>query len=647
MTLNIDIETYSEADLSKCGVYRYAGDKSFKILLFAYSLDGGAVQCLDLDSGDKIPPEVEDMIFNPAIIKSAFNAQFERVCLSSHFNRQIDPKGWECTMVKAMTLGLPGTLEKVGQALKFGEDKQKLQTGKNLIRTFSVPRKDGTRLTREDLPEEWDKFIEYCTQDVVSEMAIREKLGRYKILPEEQSIYEMDQRINDRGVLMETALIEGAVEINGKLTESLFKRAQAITGIDNPNSNAQLKTWIKGLTGDTVESLTKDTIPELKNKYSDREEIVEALELNQLLSKSSIAKYTKMQDMMLPDKKVRGFLQFYGASATGRWAGRGVQIQNLPQNKLKDLDTARQTVMTGDLQLMDMLYDNIPGVLSQLIRTCFIPDRGSRFIIADFNAIEGRILPWFAGESWRNELFRTGGKLYETSASRMFGVPVEKIIPGNPEYALRQKGKVAELALGYQGSVGAMKAMGAVKMGIHEEDLPGIVEAWRSQSPNIVKFWYAVERNAKKAIRERTTVKMQKGLAFIYEPGILFIRLPSGRRLAYMRPKLEQFDIGEKITYEGRDDKSRASGRLETYGGKLVENIVQATARDCLRDCIMAVETKGYPVVMHVHDEIICHKTIGEGSLEEVLGIMGLPLPWAPGLILKGAGFESNYYMKD
>lgn len=654
MELHLDIETYSDVNLANCGVYKYAQSPNFEILLVAYAVDDGEVVCVDFTAGEKLPDLIVEYLHDPKVEKWAHNAQFERVCLGQYYG-YLDPKMWYCTMVKALTLGLPPGLDAVGRVLKLKEDKQKLFTGKNLIRKFSVPQKPTkangrkTRYTREDFPEEWEDFKTYCIRDVDIEKEIHRRLSRYPTLQKEMDMYWLDQTINDRGVGIKSKLVKGAIQINEDLSNRLRERFISLSGIENPNSLQQLKKWIKDTTGVTVTSITKETIPQIKKDLAGYPDVLEVLAIRQQLSKSSIAKYQKMVDMLMDDSRVRGILQFYGASATGRWAGRGVQVQNLPQNRLPDLDTAREALLTGDLETVEMLYDNIPSVLSQLIRTAFVPEKGHRYIIADFNAIEGRVLPWLADEDWRNELFASGGKLYETSAARMFNVPIEKIKPGNPEYALRAKGKVAELALGYQGSVGAMVAMGALKQGLLEEELPPIVDQWRAQSPNIVKFWRDCENAAKEAVRDRTLVSLPHGLRFIYEPGILFIQLPSGRRIAYFKPKLEQGNMGLKLTYEGRDNGTIGGPgkRLETYGGKICENIVQATARDCLRDALIRVEEAGYKTVMHIHDEIVIEHPEGEGSLQEVLDIMADPLPWAPGLILRGAGFEANYYQKD
>lgn len=654
MVLHLDIETYSDVSLPECGVYKYAASPNFEILLLAYAVDDDPVVCIDLANDEEVPQHIIDFLSDPLVEKWAHNAQFERVCLSEYFGR-LEPTQWYCTMVKALTLGLPPGLDAVGRALKLKEDKQKLFTGKNLIRKFSIPQKPSkangmkTRYYKEDLPMEWEDFKTYCIRDVETEREIHKKLDRYPTEKEETRMYWLDQVINDRGVGIEEKLVRSAIQINEDLSNRLKSRFIELTGIDNPNSLQQLKSWIKERTGVEIPSITKETIPQIKQELAAYPDILEVLSIRQQLGKSSIAKYQKMLDMLLPDKRVKGILQFYGGSATGRWAGRGVQVQNLPQNKIADLDTAREVVLTGDLDLVEMLYDNVPSILSQLIRTAFVPREGYRYIIADFNAIEGRVLPWLADEDWRNELFRSGGKLYETSASRMFNVPVERIVHGNPEYALRAKGKVAELALGYQGSVGAMITMGALKQGLQESELSPIVEQWRAQSPNIVKFWRTCENAAKEAVRDRTTVTIPHGIQFIYEPGILFIQLPSRRRIAYFKPKLESGDMGLKLTYEGRDDGviGGESQRLETYGGKICENIVQATARDCLRDALLWVEAAGYKTVMHIHDEVVIEAQGRQGSLQEILDIMALPLPWAPGLILKGAGFEANYYQKD
>lgn len=656
MELSIDIETYSDISLKDCGVYKYVDSPNFEILLFGYAFDDEEVKVIDLASDERIPGEIIKALYNTEIIKCAFNAAFERTCLTKHLKKNglmpLKPEGWSCTMVKSLTLGLPRSLDKVSKMLRFEEDKQKMNEGKALIRYFSIPCKPTkvnggrTRNLPEHDPEKWNTFKTYNAQDVVVERAIRKKLDRYKTTDTEQRLWELDQEINDRGINTDYDLIEQAITCDTAYEESLTDEYKKITGLDNPNSLTKLKKWIKGATGVEVKSITKQTIPELLKK-ANNEDVKRVLEIRQRLGKTSVSKYQKMKDMACHDGRIRGFLQFYGAGRTGRWAGRGVQPQNLPQNHLPDLDDARNLIKEGKFTEVEFLFDSIPDTLSQLIRTAFIPTRGNRFIVSDFSAIEARVIAWYAGEKWRLEVFQTHGKIYEASASQMFKVPMESIHKGDP---LRQKGKIAELALGYGGSVGALKSMDK-KGDIPEDELPGLVKDWRAANPRITKFWWDVDKAAKKAIRERTTVNLQYGLKFIYDPGVLFIQLPSGRKIAYIRPKIEigKFDK-PTIFYDGNEpekDNKNQWKRLETYGPKLVENIVQATARDCLGEAMFRVTKAGYDIVMHIHDELVLDVPKGFGSIEEVTNIFGEPIDWAPGLLLKADGYECNYYQKD
>lgn len=653
--LAIDIETFSDISLTDCGVYRYVDTPNFKILLLAYAFDDEPVQIIDLASGEDIPEGLKNAILSKSITKAAFNAQFERVCLQKHFGRALSPESWECTMVKAATLGIPGGLDSVSRALGFPIDKQKLFTGKNLIRLFSIPRKatksaqismlkSKARIMPEDRPEEWEQFKKYCVQDVVVEREIRKRLSKYPTPKEEALIWQLDQKINDFGVRLDLPFVKQAVKIDEIYTAELIERYQAL-GLENPKSVTELKGYLSKKLGREVKSITKATIPGLLKACKDIPEALEALEIRQEIAKTSVSKYTKMEDVICSDGRARGLLQFYGAS-TGRWAGRLVQVQNLPKNKIADLALARELVADGDKELLDVCYPSIPDILSQLIRTAFIPSPGHRFIVSDFSAIEARVIAWLAGESWRLDVFRTHGKIYEASASKMFKVPIEEIGKGSD---LRQKGKVAELALGYQGAAGALKQMGALKMGLKEEELPELVAQWREANPKIVKLWYDTQDAAYEAIQDRTTVQLQHGLTFIYEPDVLFIRLPSGRRLAYQKPLIEDHHslIGRsKITYEGLDTQYNRT-RVDTYGGKLTENIVQAIARDCLRDAMLRLDAAGYKIAFHVHDEVVLDVPIGEGSIKEVNEIMSQPLSWAPGLPLGADGFECTYYQKD
>ncbi|PBH36979.1 hypothetical protein BGV23_08290 [Clostridioides difficile] len=650
-TLSIDIETYSDLDIKKVGVYRYVDSANFEILLFAYAFDNEEVKVIDLVNDEELPKEVIEAINDNKVIKSAFNANFERTSISKFLNINLKPNEWSCTMIKALTLGLPGSLDSVSKALKFNEDKQKMKEGKALIQYFCKPCK-ATKVNKgrtRNLPihdmEKWNKFKEYCKQDVVVEREIRNKLSKYKTTEREIKLWYLDQRINDTGIKVDTELIENAIECDKRYTEKLTKEAIKITGLNNPNSPAQLKKWLSDKVGFEITSLTKESIPEILKQVDD-ENVVRILELRKLMSKTSIKKYEAMKLAKGNDNRVRGLLQFYGANRTGRWAGRLVQVQNLPQNHIEDLDLARNLLKEGDFDLIELLYDSVPDVLSQLIRTAFIPSEGHRFIVSDFSAIEARVIAWLAGEKWRLDVFNSHGKIYEASASQMFKIPIENIKKGSE---LRQKGKLAELSNGYGGSVGALISMGAIKMGLKEEELQPIVTAWRNANPNITKFWWDVDKAAKKAIKDRTIVEIQHGIKFIYNPGVLFIELPSSRRLSYLRPKIEPHTTfsGDKITYEGMEQTSKQWKRIDTYGPKLVENIVQATARDCLREAMFNVTDAGYSIVMHVHDELVIDVDKKGGSLEEVNSIMGKEISWAKGLPLKADGYECDYYKKD
>lgn len=652
--LGIDIETYSETSLPDCGVYKYAADPSFKILLFAYAIDDDPVQILDLANGDKIPKKIEELIKDTSYIKTAFNANFERVCLSRHYGEQLSPVNWECTRIKALTLGFPGSLDSASKALGFPQYKQKLMTGKNLIRLFCIPRKPSknnnfqTSFLSDDKPTEWEQFKTYCIQDVVVEREIRKRLARYKMTQFEKSLWHLDQEINDRGVRIDAAFAQRAITMDDTYSDQLRRRYREVTGIANPNSVAQLKQWLTARLGFEVTKVTKETFAELKEAAGDKLDAIEAIQIRQEMAKTSTTKYGKMLDVINTDNRARGLLQFYGANRTGRWAGKLIQVQNLPQNKIKDLDVARQIVASGDLDTLEMVYDKVPNILSQLIRTAFIPSPGHKFVVSDFSAIEARVIAWLSGEAWRMDVFNTHGKIYEASASQMFKVPLEKIAKGNPEYALRAKGKVAELALGYQGGPGALEQMGALKMGLTEEELPDLVTQWRLANPHIITFWRDCENAAKEAIKKESIVEIQKGIKFIYQPGFLFIQLPSGRKVAYANPKLEKGRYGDKITYEGLEQTTNSWVTLETYGGKIVENIVQATARDCLAEAMVRLADAGYRIVMHVHDEVILDvPRDNQDALREVSDIMGRTIPWADGLPLRADGYECDYYKKD
>lgn len=638
MILSIDLETYSSTQLKGAGVYRYVEDPDFEVLLFAYAFDDGPVKVIDIKQGEQLPPEVVEALTDPNVTKSAFNANFERITINRHFGIPTPPEQWSCTMVHSMMLGLPASLDGVGKALKL--DVQKDSAGKRLIQYFSVPCKPTkanggrTRNLPEHDPEKWQAFIEYCRRDVEVEREIRRRLAKYPIPEREHRLWCLDQRINDRGFLVDLDLAEKAVEADRQHRERLIQEAVTLTGIENPNSVTQLKEWLEAKEGVEVGSLNKKALPKLMDEVSPTGRRL--LAIRRELGKSSVKKYEAIQRAVCSDHRVRGLFQFYGAR-TGRWAGRLVQVQNLPGTKLPDLELAREMLKEGRFEDIDMLFGSIQEVLSQLIRTAFIPPAGKRLLVCDYSAIEARVIAWLAGEEWRLEVFRTHGKIYEASASKMFGVPLEQITKGSE---LRQKGKVAELALGYQGGPGALISMGALDMGLSEDELPGLVKAWRKANPHIVRFWYDVEAAAIEALRYKKPVGLQYGLKFIPESGILFLQLPSGRRLAYVRPKIE---VDERFGKEGMTYESDGT-RIKTYGGKLTENIVQAVARDCLAEALRRLDERGYTIVAHVHDEIIAE---GDQDIKEMEAIMSEPIPWAPGLPLRADGFETEFYRKD
>lgn len=646
--LSIDIETYSSVDLVKSGVYNYCESEDFEILLLAYAVNDEEVQIIDLASGEEMPSEILDALVDPAVIKTAYNANFERTCLSKYFQSAMSPEQWRCSSVHALMLGLPGHLDGVAKCLKLNE--QKMKEGKALIRYFSIPCKatkvngGRTRNLPEHDVEKWTSFKEYCKQDVEVERQIRKKLEAFPIPPAEQKLWELDQSINDQGVQVDAELVIHAIQADITFQENLFNEAVGLTGLDNPNSPAQLKSWLLKQ-GVEVESLAKKNVEALMGKV-EHSDVRRLLELRQAMSKTSVKKYEAMERSMCRDQRIRGLLQFYGANRTGRWAGRLVQIHNLPRNSMTDLDIARDLLKSGNYEVLEILFDSVSDVLSQLIRTAFIPSKGHRFIVADFSAIEARVIAWLAGEHWRMKVFQSHGKIYEASAAQMFRVPIETIDKGSP---LRQKGKIAELALGYGGSKGALTQMGALEMGLTEDELPELVSAWREANPKIVKLWLKVEAAAIKAVKEKAVVKMQYGLTFHYRKGILFITLPSGRSLAYVRPRIgidERFGK-EQLTYEGTEQGSKQWGRIPTYGGKLTENIIQAIARDCLAEAMVKLNDAGYRINFHVHDEVVLDVPVGAGSKEEVEKVMGQPIKWAPGLPLGADSFETDYYMKD
>ena len=641
--LEMDIETFSDVDLIKCGVYAYADSPAFEVLLFAYSFDGGETRVIDLAQGEELPGEVAEAVFDGSVVKTAFNANFERTCLSKYFGRYLPPDSWHCSAVQAAVLALPRSLEDVGAVL--GLDERKMKEGKELIRYFCVPCKptkaNGGR--RRNLPchapEKWELFKAYCMRDVDVEKAIRGKLCKFPIPEGEMELYRLDQRINDRGVLVDMGLVRQAVKCECLHKEVVTRRAYELTGLENPNSVAQLKGWL-GENGVEAESLSKKAVAEMIEESDG--EVEELLRLRLLMAKTSVKKYEAMERSVCSDGRVHGLLQFYGANRTGRWAGRLVQVQNLPQNHIEDLELARRLVREGRFEDVEMLYDSTPKVLSELIRTAFVPEPGCRFVVADFSAIEARVLAWLAGERWRLEVFSSHGKIYEASASAMFHVPIEEVTKGSP---LRQKGKIAELGLGYGGAAGALVSMGALDMGLSEDDLPPLVAAWRRANPHITQFWWDVDKAAVEAVTKRTGTRAGR-ITFEYRSGILFVMLPSGRKLAYVKPRMAVNKFGrEGLTYEGILENKKW-GRIETYGPKLVENIVQGTARDLLAEAMLRVERKGYPIVMHCHDEIIAEVPEGMGSVEEMCEVMAVRPSWAEGLPLRADGYECPFYQK-
>ncbi len=659
-TLNVDIETYSDISLTDCGVYKYVDSPEFKILLFAYAFNQDPVKVVDLANGERLPEKVVSALTTHRIRKTAFNAQFERVCINKYFG--FNSVNWDCTQVLAARLGFTGNLASVGIAVGIDQDKQKLFTGKNLIRLFCLPRKTtgGEQgglfkpakkkkgYTREERPAEWEQFKLYCAQDVEAERSIRNKLEKFIVVPEEEiKLYQLDQKINDAGILIDIDMVEAAVKIDQEQTLKLTEEFRTRTGLENPNSLVDMKALIKSRTGQTVTSITKKNQTDLMRTFKDYPDIVFALEVRQRLSKTSIAKYQKMLDVACSDGRARGILQFYGASRTGRWAGRSIQPQNLPQNHISDLGTAREIIKTGDLELLEMMYEDPSDILSQCIRTAIIPGPGNKFVVADFSAIEARVIAWLSGEQWRIDVFNSHGKIYEASAAAMFKVPIESIHKGGP---LRQKGKVAELACGYGGGVGALKRMGAGDLS--DGELKDIIAQWRASNPKITQFWRDTEAAVIEAIADRSTVQINKYLKAIYQSGILFIELPSGRRLAYVKPKIVEdarypYPGKEKITFQAVNDKTWQWEEQDTYGGKLVENIVQAVARDCLAHSMLMLDRAGYRIVMHVHDEVVIEIDENQQVLKTVCELMGRPIPWAPGLPLKADGYECQYYQKD
>lgn len=641
--MNIDIETYSEADLSKSGVYKYVDAPGFEVLLFGYSADGGPVKVISLAEGEELPQKIKEALLDDTVLKFAFNAQFERVCLEKYLGVHLAPDAWRCTMVASLYLGLPGSLAQVGAVL--GVEKKKLETGKDLIKFFSVPCKPTktnggrTRNLPEHDREKWQQFITYNARDVETEMDIMEKVARFPVPDFLWKQYAQDQRINDLGIELDMALVTQAIKCDEESRERYLKRAQELTGLENPNSPIQLKEWILS-NGVEMETLTKAEVASVMETATGP--VKEVLELRQLLSKSSVKKYVAMETCRCSDGRAHGLLQFYGANRTGRWAGRLVQVQNLPQNHIPDLAVARNLIKSGCFEAVELLYDSIPDTLSQLIRTAFVPREGCKFMVADFSAIEARVIAWLAGESWRQEVFRNNGDIYCASASQMFGVPVEK---HGVNGELRQKGKIAELALGYGGGVGAMISMGAIDMGLAEEELQPIVDSWRQSNPAIVKLWWDVHRCVIKAVKDKQP-QIYKCLTFEYQSGMLFIGLPSGRRLAYAKPSVYRNDYDrDEIAYMGVD-ATKKWGKINSYGPKFVENIIQAMSRDVLAEAMERLEAAGYDIVMHVHDEVVIEAP-RDAVLDDACRIMSKTPDWTPGLILNAAGYECEFYQKD
>ena len=642
-TLAIDIETYSDVSLPDCGVHRYAASEQFEILLFAYSLNDEPTQIIDLASGEKIPDEIMEYLTDDSVIKTAYNAAFERNCINRFFGLSLKPEGWRCTLVQASMLSLPLSLEGVGEALNL--DKKKMSEGKDLIRYFCMPCKPTkanggrTRNLPSDALEKWKLFKTYCIRDVDVEKQIRNKLAKFPIPDREQKLYCMDQRINDRGIMVDQELIGHAVACDLLYKETVTKKAYEISGLENPNSVSQLKDWLneKGI---EVDSLAKAAVEELvENTQGD---VAEMMKLRLAMSKTSVKKYEAMERSVCPDGRVHGLLQFYGANRTGRWAGRLVQIHNLPQNHMEDLELARSLVKEGRYDLVELLYDSTPDVLSELIRTAFVARPGCRFIVSDFSAIEARVMGYLAGEGWVMEEFRGAGKIYEQTASKMFHIPIEEITKGSP---YRARGKVASLACQYGGAEGALISMGALNF-VEEEELKGLVQSWRTANPHIVNYWYEIDGAVKAAVKERKMTKV--GMVTVYyQSGMLKIALPSGRVMSYVRPRMTVNRFGsESVSYEGIGT-NRKWTRIESYGAKFCENIVQATARDVLAEAMLRLEKKGFDIVCHIHDEVVLEVPEGASSVEEVNEIMAVCPDWCEGLPLRAAGFESPFYKKD
>lgn len=666
--LNIDLETYSDVDISKAGLYKYVQSPAFEILLFAYSLDGDPRVVVDLAQGEQIPPEIVSLLFDPCCLNKAYNAAFEWYCLSRYYRlSEADTvrwlHQWSCTMLQSMYCGYPASLDAAGKALGLPQDKQKLSTGKALIKYFCVPcaptKSNGGRtrnLPHHD-PAKWQLFKEYNAGDVVTEMEVGRRLANFPVPAEVQAQWVTDLSINLRGVAVDQALVEGALDLDAAARKDFLQEATELSGLSNPNSVAQLTKWLQTETGENVDNLRKTTVTDLLGKNLSSDAARRMLEIRCELGKTSNKKYNALQTAVCSDGRVRGLLQFYGANRTGRWAGRIVQPQNLPRTYIDGelLPLARQLVKNRQRAALQLVYGSVPDTLSQLIRTAFVASPGHILVDADFSAIEARVIAWLAGEEWVLEVFRTHGKIYEATASQMFNVPMESIKKGNPEYSYRQKGKVATLALGYQGGTGSLVSMGALRNGLTEEELPDIVERWRRANPAIVQFWYTVEAAAKEAINSGRQIESWDGrLAFareidpLNELDFLTIRLPNGRKLYYAKPHMGTNRFGQpSICYWGMDQTSKKWSCLETYGGKLAENITQAVARDCLAEAVERLETAGYPVVFHIHDEVVIDAGPDKDNLDDVVRIISRVPTWAAGLPLNAEGWTNDFFKKD
>jgi DNA polymerase len=670
ITLRIDLETYSDVDLKKCGVHKYAESPNFQIMLFGYKYGSGQARVIDLMAGEKIPPHILSALDDPTVQKTAYNAAFEITCLSRHSGRKLDVSQWRCTSVHALYLGMPGNLSDVGKVVGLAPDRQKMAVGWGLIRYFCVPckptKKNGGRtrnLPHHD-PDKWKTFVEYCQRDVEAEDTIAQRLARFPVPEVEWKLWHLDQRMMNTGVKVDRELVNAAIECDAIFKERLMAEAVRLTGLENPNSRNQLLAWLQEAEDDdTIVDLTKTSVPKILES-TDSDVTRQVLALRQELAKTSVSKFHAMARAMCADDCVRGLTQFYGANRTGRWAGRIVQVQNLPQNKLKDIDLARNMLKAHDYELLGLMFGTVPDTLSQLIRTAFVARPARRFIPVDFSAIEARVIAWMAWCTWRLDVFKTHGKIYEASAEQMFGLPAGSVTKKSP---YRQKGKISELALGYQGGAGALKTMGALEMGLTEEELDPIKVAWRTANPEIVNLWYACERAAKQAVGSKAVVPLtiaggRTKLVFAYESGFLTITLPSKRKLFYVKPRIETEDLYREttaggryvlassgsLTYEGMDQKTKQWTRLPTYGGKLVENITQAVARDCLAEAMLALDAEGYLQLFTVHDEDIVELPYSSPKgLKDVEAVMGRPIAWAKDLPLRGDGFETEYYMKE